>query len=90
MLRTQNRGTWLVPRAGQAAIHRHHSEEMGSSLNLLKCQILHLGRSIPEHQDVMGPPDWKAALQKSPQRFWWARRQNLTLQQGMLMSLGLH
>lgn len=32
--------------------------------NKLKCKVLPLGRNYPRHQHMLGPPIWKAALQK--------------------------
>ncbi|KAK4828882.1 hypothetical protein QYF61_001440 [Mycteria americana] len=36
-----------------------------------KSKVLHLGRSNPMHQYMLGPPSWKAALQKRTWGSWW-------------------
>ena len=35
-----------------------------------KDKVLPLGRSSPRHQDVLGPPIWKAAVQKRTWESW--------------------
>lgn len=56
-------------------MHRHHREKIGSSLEPPEVPNSALGKEHSQHQDVMGTPGWKAALQERPQRSWWARRQ---------------
>jgi len=43
--------------------------ERWADKNLMKfskenCGVLHLARNSPKHQYMLGPPSWKAALQK--------------------------